>query len=131
MRELPDKLYYTIREVAEHFDLKPHVLRYWETEFPLLRPSRTRSGSRRYRRSDIALIAEIKELLHDQGFRIEGARRVIRERHRRKPAADPQPALPFAELDRPRQLEQLRREAREILELVRSLAPPGEGEGGA
>ena len=125
MKPLPEKLYYTIREVAEHFGVQPHVLRYWESEFPLLRPKRTRSGSRAYRRSDIALIAEIRELLYEQGYRIEGARKVIRERHRRRPAVPAQPSLPFADLDRPRQLAELRRLTREILELVRGMASDG------
>ncbi len=125
MAELPDKLYYTIREVAEHCGVEPHVLRYWETEFPLLRPRRTRSGSRAYRRRDIELIAEIKELLYEQGYRIEGARRVLRERHRRSPQPPRQQSLPFAELGHADRLDRIREEVREILELLREMAPPG------
>ncbi|MEA3404987.1 MAG: MerR family transcriptional regulator [Pseudomonadota bacterium] len=71
--ELPDKKYFTIGEVSELCDLKSHVLRYWEQVFPQLEPSK-RSGRRYYQRSDVELIFEIKSLLHDQGYTIDGAK---------------------------------------------------------
>ena len=71
--ELPDKKYFTIGEVSELCDLKSHVLRYWEQVFPQLEPSK-RSGRRYYQRTDVELIFEIKSLLHDQGYTIDGAK---------------------------------------------------------
>lgn len=71
--ELPDKKYFTIGEVSELCDLKPHVLRYWEQVFPQLEPSKRR-GRRYYQRRELELVLEIKTLLHDQGFTIPGAK---------------------------------------------------------
>ncbi len=79
--ELPDKKYFTIGEVSELCDLKSHVLRYWEKEFPMLRPVKRR-GRRYYQHKDIQLVMEIKHLLYEQGFTIEGALRRLRRRHR-------------------------------------------------
>jgi DNA-binding transcriptional MerR regulator len=72
--EIPDKLYYPIREVAQITGLEPYVLRFWEKEFPAIRPPKGGTGHRRYRRKDIETILEIKRLLYDQGFTIAGAR---------------------------------------------------------
>lgn len=75
--ELPDNRYFTIGEVSSLCDLTPSILRYWETEFPSLKPA-TRKGNRRYyRKADIAFILKIKHLLYTQGFTIEGARKAI------------------------------------------------------
>lgn len=71
--ELPDKKYFTIGEVSELCELKPHVLRYWEQVFPQLEPSKRR-GRRYYQRRELELVLEIKTLLHDQGFTIPGAK---------------------------------------------------------
>ncbi len=79
--ELPDKKYFTIGEVARLCGLKAHVLRYWEKEFPMLRPAK-RSGRRYYQHKDIRLVMEIKHLLHEQGFTIDGAVRRLARRHR-------------------------------------------------
>ncbi len=70
---LPDKKYFTIGEVVKLCQLKSHVLRYWEQVFPQLEPSKRR-GRRYYQRSDLELILEIKQLLHEQGFTISGAK---------------------------------------------------------
>ena len=72
---IPDKLYFRIGEVSELTRTKPFVLRYWETEFPSLRPVKSKSGHRLYRRKDVELIFEIRRLLYEKGFTIEGARR--------------------------------------------------------
>ena len=69
----PDKKYFTIGEVSELTDLKSHVLRYWEQVLPQLEPSK-RSGRRYYQLADLELILEIKSLLHDQGYTIDGAK---------------------------------------------------------
>ncbi len=74
-----EKLYYSITEVGELTELKPHILRYWETEFPFLRPKRNRAGNRAYRKKDIEMIQLIKKLLYDEGYTIEGAKNKIRQ----------------------------------------------------
>ncbi|RKZ28440.1 MerR family transcriptional regulator [bacterium] len=74
-----EKLYYSITEVGEITGLKPHILRYWETEFPFLRPKRNRAGNRAYRKKDIEMILLIKRLLYDEGYTIEGAKNKIRQ----------------------------------------------------
>lgn len=71
---IPDKLYFAIGEVAKLCDLKAHVLRYWEQEFPQLSPSKRRGNRRYYQRKDVILILQIKNLLYEKGFTIEGAR---------------------------------------------------------
>lgn len=78
--DLPDKLYFKIGEVARIVGVKPHVLRYWETEFEILRPGKSRSRHRLYRRRDVETLLEIKRLLHEERFTIEGARRHLRQR---------------------------------------------------
>lgn len=72
---IPDKLYFRIGEVSELANTKPYVLRYWETEFPTLKPSKSATGHRLYRRPDVEMVLEIKRLLYEQGFTIEGARK--------------------------------------------------------
>jgi DNA-binding transcriptional MerR regulator len=74
---IPDKLYFRIGEVSELAQTKPYVLRYWETEFPMLKPQKSRSGHRLYRRRDVEMVLEIKRLLYEKGFTIEGARRQL------------------------------------------------------
>ena len=71
---IPAKRYFTIGEVSELCDVKPHVLRYWETEFPSLEPSKRRGNRRYYQRHDVLMIRQIRSLLYDQGFTITGAR---------------------------------------------------------
>jgi DNA-binding transcriptional MerR regulator len=70
---------YTIGHVARLADLKPFVLRYWETEFPMLQPLKSSGGRRLYRQEDVDLVFRIKRLLYDEGFTIAGARRHLRE----------------------------------------------------
>lgn len=78
------KLYYSIGEVSEMTHLKPYVLRYWESEFPQLRPSKNRAGKRIYRSNDIELVLLIKKLLYNDKFTIEGACKRIGEINERK-----------------------------------------------
>ena len=73
--EIPDKLYFKIGEVAELTGIQPYILRYWETEFGTLRPAKSRSGQRLYRRGDVLAVLRIKDLLYRQRFTIAGARR--------------------------------------------------------
>ena len=74
----PTKMYYSITEVAEITGLKPHILRYWETEFPILHPKKNRAGNRAYRTKDIDVVKLIRKLLYDEGYTIEGAKRQIK-----------------------------------------------------
>jgi DNA-binding transcriptional MerR regulator len=74
-----DTRYYRIGEVSRLTALKPFVLRYWETEFPMLEPVKSASGHRLYRQEDVDLVLKIKRLLYDEGFTIAGARRHLRE----------------------------------------------------
>ena len=76
---LPDKLYFKIGEVARLVGVKPYVLRYWETEFSVVRPGKTRSKHRLYRRKDVELLFEIRRLLYVERYTIEGAKRRLRE----------------------------------------------------
>ncbi|MDF1833222.1 MAG: MerR family transcriptional regulator [Porticoccaceae bacterium] len=71
---IPNKRYFTIGEVSELCEVKPHVLRYWEQEFPSLSPLKRRGNRRYYQRQDVILIRQIRSLLYDQGFTIGGAR---------------------------------------------------------
>jgi len=77
--ELPDKLYFKIGEVARLVGVKPYVLRYWETEFSVLRPGKTRSKHRLYRRKDVEILLEIRRLLYAERYTIEGAKRRLRD----------------------------------------------------
>jgi len=71
---IPDKLYFRIGEVSKLTQTKPYVLRFWETEFPTLKPAKSKSGHRLYRRQDVEAVLEIKSLLYGKGFTISGAR---------------------------------------------------------
>ncbi len=75
--EIPDKLFFKIGEVCEILGVQAHVLRYWETEFPMLQPQKNRSGQRSYRRRDVEMALRIKQLLYDEGFTIAGAKRKL------------------------------------------------------
>jgi len=76
------KIYYSISEVAELTDVKPHVLRYWESKFKMLRPKKNRAGNRMYRPKEIDLILRIKELLYERRYTIAGARRTLLDERR-------------------------------------------------
>lgn len=79
LSSIPDKLYFTIGEVAGLCDIKPHVLRYWEQEFEQLSPSKRRGNRRYYQRKDVVVVVQIKELLYHKGFTIEGARAQLQQ----------------------------------------------------
>lgn len=76
--QIPEKLFYRINEVSTISQVKPYVLRYWETEFPMLSPEKDENDQRRYRKSDIELVLEIKRLLYTEKFTIAGARKQLR-----------------------------------------------------
>jgi DNA-binding transcriptional MerR regulator len=120
--EIPDKLYFRIGEVSRLAGIKPYVLRFWETEFSSLGPKKSGKGHRLYRRKDVELVLEIKRLLYDNRYTIEGARKFLDSRSREivaKPvvakAAPPQPEL-FS--DHGAALAVIRKELSEILQLL-------------
>jgi DNA-binding transcriptional MerR regulator len=81
---IPDKLYFQIGEVCRLLELEPHVLRFWEKEFPMLNPAKGANGRRMYRKKDVEMALAIRELLYTQGFTIPGARKLLgipQERH--------------------------------------------------
>ena len=85
-----EKELYRIGDVSKIAALKPFVLRYWETEFPMLQPIKSPSGHRLYRQEDVDMVLKIKRLLYDEGFTIAGARR-----HLRDGGADPEASVPI------------------------------------
>ena len=126
-KELPSKLYYSISEVAEHTDIKAHVLRYWESEFPTLKPRKTRTGARRYRQPDIDEILAIKDLLYQEGYKIAGA---VKMRRQAKKAASnakaggvPQLAIQFNGMTEADRMAFLKKEVGELLDMVKALKP--------
>jgi DNA-binding transcriptional MerR regulator len=94
--QIPDKLYYKIGEVAKFTGVKTHVLRYWETEFKAIRPNKSRSNQRLYRKRDVDLILHLKDLLYNQGFTIAGARKKLREKSPKKVATSAAESSPAA-----------------------------------
>ncbi len=105
--QIPDKLYFKIGEVAELTGIKPHVLRYWESEFAPFRPAKSRNQQRLYRRKDIELVLRLKDLLYNQGFTISGARKKLQE------GPDPSPAA-FCPTPERRLLEEVRRDLQRL-----------------
>jgi len=96
---VPDKLYFRIGDVARLCDVPPYVLRFWETEFPQLKPNKGGTGQRLYRRKDVETALRIKSLLYDKGYTIPGARQVIKSEPAAETLAVIQPAAPPAAAD--------------------------------
>jgi DNA-binding transcriptional MerR regulator len=121
--EIPDKLYFPIREAAEIIGVEPYVLRFWEKEFPTFHPTKAGSGHRRYRKKDVELGLEIKRLLYQQGFTIEGARNQLKKAKTVRAATAPkqQRTLPFSDIPAAA-LGKIRRELSDILTM---LSKPG------
>lgn len=86
------KLYHSISEVSERLDVKPHVLRYWETQFRWLRPRKNRAGNRSYQEKDLILLEQIRDLLYVRRFTIEGARKELERRKAAGSFVDPETA---------------------------------------
>jgi DNA-binding transcriptional MerR regulator len=76
-RVIPEKLFFRIGEVCALIKVQPHVLRYWETEFPMLAPQKNRAGQRVYRRKDVEMVFRIRDLLYEEKFTIAGAKRKL------------------------------------------------------
>lgn len=113
---IPDKLYFRIGEVSRLCGLPGYVLRFWETEFPQLKPPKSNTGQRTYRRPDVESVLRIKKLLYEQGFTIAGARQQLRAEVKRK-----QTTLPFAApAANVAELKQVRQGLKEILGILGS-----------
>ena len=118
---IPDKLYFRIGEVSRLLAVPAYVLRYWETEFPALAPKKSGSGQRMYRRKEVELLLEIKQLLYEKRFTIEGARRFLGPRLRARRAGsqrEPEQSALFPA--RPAGLDEVRRELLALLDLLKS-----------
>ncbi|HEX8710741.1 MAG TPA: MerR family transcriptional regulator [Terracidiphilus sp.] len=79
---IPDRLYFKIGDVAKICDVETYVLRFWETQFPQLRPNKSGTGQRLYRRRDVEMALEIKRLVHKEGYTLSGARQTLEQGHR-------------------------------------------------
>lgn len=79
-RQIPEKVYFRIGEVSTLVGVEPHVLRYWESEFKLIRPRRAKSNQRLYRRQDVETLLLIRDLLHDRGYTISGAKKYLEQK---------------------------------------------------
>src|SRR6202161_3007318 len=111
---IPDKLYFRIGEVATLCRLPAYVLRFWESEFPQLKPVKSSTGQRMYRRRDVESVLHIKKLLYEQGFTIVGARQQLRS----EATSDKgQAAIPFPSQS-PAGIQHIRQGLREILNLL-------------
>jgi DNA-binding transcriptional MerR regulator len=103
--QLPDKLYFKIGEVSKIAQLPTYVLRFWESEFSCIRPKRTSTGQRLYRRTDVETILKIRHLLHERKFTIEGARQFLSNQKNDKPVA----AAPLSTKELKDELESIRK----------------------
>ncbi len=121
MAKAMQKLYYSIGEVSDLLKVKPHVLRYWESQFPALNPKKNRAGNRTYRMRDIKLLIAIQNLLYDKKFTIAGARRKLREFGNDPALVAEQLKIPFADPDKQRILGSLKRDLLRLRELVETL----------
>ncbi len=118
--EIPDKLYFRIGEVSKMLNLPAYVLRFWETEFPHLKPNKGGTGQRLYRRRDVDALLEVRHLLYDEGYTIPGARQYLKDRARtvqraEEPGKEPAPAKPA---DAGTRLNEVRRQLLEIATLL-------------
>jgi DNA-binding transcriptional MerR regulator len=118
---VPDKLYFRIGEVSRLCGLPSYVLRFWESEFPLLKPPKSNTGQRTYRKPDVENVLRIKRLLYEEGFTIAGARQQLRAEAKIK-----QKPLPFAlPPSRSAELRQVRQGLREVLGILGGKRPAG------
>ncbi|HEX4895693.1 MAG TPA: MerR family transcriptional regulator [Solimonas sp.] len=124
--DIPRKRYFAIGEVSELCDVKPHVLRYWEQEFPQLKPVKRRGNRRYYQQDDVQMVRKIRSLLYEQGFTIGGARQRLKEIARITPANDAArptvaavgtPKLPRTGPRRAQEIKKLRDDLESLLQL--------------
>ena len=119
-KKIPNKLFFKIGEVCEFTDTQPYVLRYWESEFPMLAPAKNSSGQRIYRRRDIETVLRIKQLLYEEGFTIAGAKkRIEAEITGRGPTPQPTPAPNAGDSRVAAVLQELRQGLHDILTVLK------------
>ena len=119
-QQIPDKLYFRIGEVSRLTGVKQYVLRYWESEFPGLGPKKSGTGHRLYRRKDVELLLEIKHLLYEKRFTIEGARKWLDDRRKAPGGAKPPAPKPEVQAELfASPFESIRHELREIVKLLK------------
>jgi DNA-binding transcriptional MerR regulator len=119
--EIPDKLYFRIGEVARLCSVAPYVLRFWESEFTQLKPNKSGTGQRLYRRRDVEMALRVKRLLYDEGYTIAGARQAIQAETRSKRGGQPELPLPQQQQTVQRaeaKLHKVRKELRELLTML-------------
>ena len=117
---LPDKLFYKIGEVSRITEVEPYVLRYWETEFHFLRPRKNKSGQRVYVKKDLELIMQVKRMLYQERYTIEGVRKRFGEGMLRGPEPTPAPEKRSKESQTPAEAVRfVRKRLREILEQLK------------
>lgn len=121
---IPEKLYFRIGEVADLCRLPAYVLRFWETEFPQLKPTKSSTGQRMYRRRDVEHVVRIKQLLYSEGYTIAGAREHLKEEAK---AAKAQSALPFAPARAKGEWKRVRQGLQDILTLLSASKKPAKG----
>jgi DNA-binding transcriptional MerR regulator len=130
---IPDKLYFRIGEVARLCKVQSYVLRFWESEFPQLKPNKSGTGQRLYRKRDVEMALQIKRLLHEQGYTIAGARQLLQSEGREaRKAHGSQSELPLkterrAEKNEAR-LQRLRKELKELLGMLSVSPTPSSNE---
>jgi DNA-binding transcriptional MerR regulator len=118
--EIPDKLYFKIGEVGKLAEVPTHVLRYWESEFKGIRPKRASSKQRLYRRQDVELILLIKSLLHEQGYTIAGARKVLESGEELSPS-QPSPASTKDDGSAAQTLFEIKDELRQLEQFIQKM----------
>ena len=116
--EIPDKLYFRIGEVSRPTRTPQYVLRFWETQFPQLKVRKSSTGHRMFRRREVEIVLEIKDLLYKQGFTIEGARQTL-QGEAKAPKSARLPKRVQAELFSDDPLPEIRRELQDILQLLK------------
>ncbi len=116
--ELPDKIYFKIGEVADIVGVEPYVLRYWETEFPALKPNKSRSQQRLYRKRDVELLLKIKRLLYDEMYTIAGAKRQLMRSGEK--SSSPQLSLQLPEQRNTELLNKVEKELSNLIKIVES-----------
>lgn len=118
--EIPDRLYFRIGEVSKLLGVEPYVVRFWESEFPILAPKKSDSGQRLFRRKDVEILLEIKRLLYEKKFTIEGARKfLVENRTESRTKKSARPVLPQPTLFGPDPISVIRDELLALLELLK------------
>jgi DNA-binding transcriptional MerR regulator len=118
--DLEARPYRSISEVSEMVGVKAHVLRYWETQFSMLRPRKNRAGNRMYRPEEVRLLLRIKELLYTRRFTIAGARRRLLDERKE---GTPQVEMGFAEADQKLVLHEVKSELKRLVDQLRAREP--------